>query len=74
MDNREIPLISREELKAKLDRGERFTLVEALPPPSYRSGHLPHAISLPPIQVAQLAPKRLPDKAADIVVYCAGPT
>ena len=74
MEDISIPLISRDELKAKLDRGDRFTLVEALPPPSYRSGHLPTAIYLPPIQVRELAPKRLPDKAADIVVYCAGPT
>jgi rhodanese-related sulfurtransferase len=74
MDDSGIPLISRDELKARIDRGDHFTLVEALPPPSYRSGHLPKAISLPPIQVSELAPRRLPDKAADIVVYCAGPT
>jgi rhodanese-related sulfurtransferase len=74
MDDYDIPLISRDELKAWLDRGAKFTLVEALPPPAYRSGHLPGAISLPPIQVRELAPKRLPDKSADIVVYCAGPT
>lgn len=69
-----IPAISLEELKAKIDRGDRFTLVEILPPPQYRSGHLPGAIYIPPIQVRELAPKRLPDKAAEIVVYCAGPT
>jgi rhodanese-related sulfurtransferase len=69
-----IPLISREELQAKLDRGDDFVLVEALPPPNYRDGHLPGAINLPPIQVAELAPKRLPNRTADIVVYCASPT
>ena len=74
MANENIPLISREELKAKLDRGDNFVLVEALPPPRYREGHLPTAINLPPIQVTELAPKRLPDRAAEIVVYCASPT
>jgi rhodanese-related sulfurtransferase len=74
MDQSEIPLISQADLKARLDRGDRFTLVEALPPPAYRSGHIPGAINLPPVQVRDLAPKRLPDKAADIVVYCASPT
>ena len=69
-----IPMISRDELKARLDRGDDFTLVEALPPPAYRDGHIPGAINLPPGQVRELAPKRLPDKAAEIVVYCAGPT
>jgi rhodanese-related sulfurtransferase len=74
MDDNEIPMISRDELKARLDRGDDFTLVEALPPPAYRDGHIPGAINLPPIQVRELAPKRLPDKATEIVVYCASPT
>jgi rhodanese-related sulfurtransferase len=65
--------ISREELKAKLDRGDPFTLVEILPPPDYRAGHLPGAIYIPPIQVRQLAAKRLPDPHAEIVLYCAHP-
>jgi rhodanese-related sulfurtransferase len=74
MNDSTIPLISRDELKAKLDRGDQFTLVEALPPPAYRDGHIAGAINLPSTQVRELAPKRLPDKAAEIVVYCAGPT
>jgi rhodanese-related sulfurtransferase len=74
MPHLEIPLISREELKVKLDRGDDFVLVEALPPSRYREGHLPTAINLPSIQVTELAPKRLPDRTAEIVVYCAGPT
>jgi len=74
MDDDEITMISRDELKTRIDRGDEFTLVEALPPPSYRNGHLPGAINLPPIQVRELAPKPLPNKSADIVVYCASPT
>jgi rhodanese-related sulfurtransferase len=74
MSHAKIPLISREELKAKLDRGDDFVLVEALPPPHYREGHLPTAINLPSIQVTELAPKRLPDRTAEIVVDCASPT
>jgi rhodanese-related sulfurtransferase len=74
MAHAKIPLISREELKAKLDKGDDFVLVEALPPPHYREGHLPTAINLPSIQVSELAPKRLPDRTAEIVVYCASPT
>jgi rhodanese-related sulfurtransferase len=74
MAHAKIPLISREELKAKLDKGDDFVLVEALPPPHYREGHLPTAINLPSIQVRELAPKRLPDRTAEIVVYCASPT
>ncbi len=74
MTKPEIPLITREELEAKLDRGDNFVLVEALPPPHYHEGHLPKAINVPPIQVRELAPKLLPDRSAEIVVYCASPT
>lgn len=65
---------SRDELKLKLDRGEQFLLVETLPATAYHHAHLPGAINLPPDQVAQLAPTILPDKGAEIVVYCANPT
>lgn len=69
-----VATISRDELKVKLDRGEQFRLVETLPAATYHHAHLPGAINLPPDQVVQLAPKLLPDKAAEIVVYCASPT
>ena len=66
--------VSREELKAKMDRGERFTLVETLAEVAYQHAHLPGAINLPPERVRELAPRLLPDKGADIIVYCASPT
>jgi rhodanese-related sulfurtransferase len=69
-----VATISRDELKLKIDRGENFLLVETLPAVTYHHAHLPGAINLPPDQVTQLAPKLLPDKPADIVVYCASPT
>lgn len=66
--------ISRDELKEKIDRGDGFKLVETLAPTTYQHAHLPGAINMPPDQVGQLAAKLLPDKQADIVVYCASPT
>jgi rhodanese-related sulfurtransferase len=69
-----IATISRDELKLKIDRGEQFLLVETLPATAYHHAHLPGAINLPPDQVTQLARTILPDKAAEIVVYCAKPT
>ena len=66
--------ISRDELKLKIDRRDKFLLVETLPRTSYQHAHLPGAINLPPDQVKELAVLVLPDKAADIVVYCAKPT
>ena len=62
--------ITREELQRKLDNREDFVLVETLPAEMYRQGHIPGAINLPPDQVKSLAPKLLPDKNAEIVVYC----
>jgi rhodanese-related sulfurtransferase len=61
-------LIDRSTLRTKLGR---VTLVEALPEKYYRDGHLPGAKHLPHDQVRQLAPAVLPDKDAEIVVYCA---
>ena len=66
-----VAIIAREELKAKLDRGLPVVLVEALPEKYYRHAHLPGAINIPHDQVDALAPRMLPDKAAEIVVYCA---
>jgi rhodanese-related sulfurtransferase len=62
-----VATISRDELKLKMDRGEQFLLVETLPATAYHHAHLPGAINL-------LAPTILPDKTAEIVVYCAKPT
>lgn len=66
-----VETITREELKAKMDGGEKFALVETLPEMYYRHTHLPGAINLPPDKVGELAPALLPDKEADVVVYCA---
>ena len=66
-----VEVITREALKAKLDRREPVILVEALPEKYYRHAHLPGAINIPHDRVDALAPRLLPDKAAEIVVYCA---
>jgi rhodanese-related sulfurtransferase len=66
--------ISRDELKAKIDRKDTFLLVETLADTAYHHAHLPGAINLPPDRVRELAAQLLPDKGADIVVYCASPT
>ncbi len=63
-------ILTRDELKGKMDRGDDFTLVEALAEDAYKDWHLPGAINIPASRVRELAPKMLPDKNADIVVYC----
>ena len=66
--------VTREELKGKMDRGETFTLVETLQEVAYKHEHLPGAVNLPPDRVRALAPNLLPDKGAEIIVYCSSPT
>jgi rhodanese-related sulfurtransferase len=63
--------IDRAALKAKLDGKEAVILVEALPPRYFADAHLPGALNIPHDQVDALAPRLLPDKDAEIVVYCA---
>ena len=62
--------IEREELKAKIDSWGDVVLVETLDPQYYEDGHLPGAVNLPLDRLGKLAPEILPDKDADIVVYC----
>jgi len=66
--------ISRDELKIKIDRHDEFRLVETLPETAYHHAHLPGAINIPPQKLAELAATLLPNKQAEIVVYCASPT
>jgi rhodanese-related sulfurtransferase len=61
--------ITREELKAKMDRGEKFVLVDALSAGHYESSHLTGAINLP-YEFVDEAESLLSDKDAKIVVYC----
>jgi len=67
-------LIDRDTLQRKLAAARRPLLVEALPEKYYRDWHLPGARHLPHDQVKVLASVALPDRAAEIVVYCASKT
>ena len=59
--------ITREDLKAKMDRGEDLVLLEVLGEGSYRQGHLPGAIRA---QDQKAAMEVVPDKSAFVVAYC----
>ncbi len=61
---------TRDELRAKIERGDMFILVETLPADVYQTAHLRGAISLPFEQTQEImeqAATLLPDKHA---VYC----
>jgi len=63
--------VSREELRAKIEDGADFVLVDALAPIAFARSRLPGAINLTPEWVADRALRRIPDRATEIVVYCA---
>ena len=63
--------ISRDALKAKLDRADSFVLLEALPAAYFEDAHLPGAHNLPHDEVDALAPALIPDLSTEVVVYCA---
>lgn len=59
--------ITREELKAKMDRGDKFVLVDALSARHYESSHLLGAVNLP-YEFVDEAKIVLPDKDANIPI------
>ncbi|MBI1384000.1 MAG: rhodanese-like domain-containing protein [Rhizobiales bacterium] len=63
--------ITLEDLLERLDAMPRPVLIEALPERYYRDGHLPGALHMPHDEVGRLAMQAVPDKSAEIVVYCA---
>jgi rhodanese-related sulfurtransferase len=65
-----VPVISREELKAKIDRGDPLFLFEVLPEPYYRRHHLPGARHMPPTDIEKTIRSATSDTAAEVVLYC----
>jgi rhodanese-related sulfurtransferase len=69
-----LPTITAAELLSRIEKGDRFVLVDALAPMVYAHSHLPGAINLPPsgLDPARVA-RRIPDPQIEIVVYCSSP-
>jgi rhodanese-related sulfurtransferase len=63
-------LISREELKQKLDRGDKFKLVNALGEWAFNAKHIPGSINVSKMQDA----KKMLNHDDDIVIYCSNPS
>jgi len=62
-----VKTIGREDLKAKIDRGDDFVLLEVLSEQSYARGHLPGAVRFP--RKTEI-PDLLPDKSTQVIAYC----
>jgi len=66
--------VSLEELKRRLEAGEKVTLLDVREKDEWRGGYIPGSVSLPRGFLEIQAEQKLPDKNARIVAYCAGGT
>jgi len=61
-----------EDVKRRLDAGERFTLVDVREESEYAAGHLPGAVHLSKGVIERDIETRVPDPSAPLVLYCGG--
>ncbi len=71
----QVRTVSLEDLKTRLEsRAPPFILVDVREKDEFRAGFIPGAIHLPRGFLEMQAEQKLPDKSAEIIVYCAGGT
>jgi rhodanese-related sulfurtransferase len=61
-----------DEVKAKLDRGEKFLLIDVREESEYAKDHLPGAIHLGKGIIERDIEDRAPDASTHMVLYCGG--
>ena len=64
--------VTVDQVKTKLDHGERFHLVDVREESEWAKDHLPGAVHLGKGIIERDAEQRLPDTGAEIVLYCGG--
>ena len=64
--------VSIEDTKARLDRGDKFVLVDVREESEYAKDHLPGAIHLGKGVIERDIEERVPDLNTPIVLYCGG--
>jgi len=61
-----------DDVKGKLDRGEKFLLVDVREESEWAKGHLPGAVHLGKGVIERDVEERVPDTATPLVLYCGG--
>ena len=64
--------VTVEDVKAKLDRGEKFQLVDVREESEFAKDHLPGAIHLGKGVIERDVETRVPDLSTALVLYCGG--
>jgi rhodanese-related sulfurtransferase len=60
------------EVKQKLERGEKFHLVDVREDNEWANGHLPKAMHLGKGIIERDIEEKIPDHAAEVILYCGG--
>jgi rhodanese-related sulfurtransferase len=61
-----------DDVKQKLDRGEKFHLVDVREESEWAAGHLPKAEHLGKGVIERDVETKIPDTSAEIILYCGG--
>jgi len=64
--------VSIDDIKARLDRGDKFVLVDVREESEYAKDHLPGAIHLGKGIIERDIEKRVPETNTPLVLYCGG--
>ncbi|HYM08123.1 MAG TPA: rhodanese-like domain-containing protein [Terriglobales bacterium] len=64
--------VSIDDVKARLDRGDKFVLVDVREESEYAKGHLPGAIHLGKGVIERDIEERVPEPGTPMVLYCGG--
>jgi molybdopterin/thiamine biosynthesis adenylyltransferase/rhodanese-related sulfurtransferase len=67
-----IPEVTVDEVKNRVERGEKWALLDVREREEYREGHLDGALSLPRGFLEMRVEEAVPDKSAPVIAYCAG--
>jgi rhodanese-related sulfurtransferase len=61
-----------DDVKARLDRGEKLNIIDVREESEYAAGHVPEAVHLSKGIIERDVEKRFPDPNTELVVYCGG--
>ena len=62
--------LTAQEAKARIDSGDKLSIVDVREDYEFAGSHIPGAVLLPAGQIIEQAAELLPDKDAEILLYC----
>ena len=62
--------ITQEQAKERMTKNPKVIILDVRTPQEYKDGHIDKAINVPNEDINTTPPKELPDKNAEILVYC----